>query len=230
MKDHPILISGEMVRAILDGRKTQTRRVIKPQPDESVTGLVPRTTHAGNVLWSNALWETKKYGRLMELDDRKCPYGFIGGRLWVRETFAAIWPDVDPAPLSECTIEYRADKPYAKYPGDWPEDEAKGNDDAPKWGPSIHMPRAASRITLEITDLKAERVNDISEEDAIAEGLYPWTNNEGVIHYGISRADVWEQDPRITFRRLWDSINAKRGFGWDTNPWVWAITFKQVQA
>jgi hypothetical protein len=212
MKERPIIFTAESVRAILDGTKTQTRRVIKPQPDSTVTGLVPRTTYAGNVLWSNALWETKKYGRLIEMNDRKCPYGHAGDHLWVRET----WVKWDGGLVY---LEKSLDK--------------HGNEDADSkrcrldygvtWKSPLFMPRWASRITLEIVGVKAERLNEISETDAKAEGVTPDPNilePKAPFPARISH--------RSTFAAIWDGINAKRGYPWDSNCWVWAIEFRRV--
>ena len=133
----------------------------------------------------------------------KCPHGQPGDQLWVRETWMA---------FEEDRIHYRAD--YAFDP--------KGDEEAGiTWRPSIFMPRWASRIQLEITDVRVQRVNDISELDAIDEGAgaTPTAHLE------------WDGEPyeyRKRFHELWDTINAKRGFGWDKNPWVWAITFKRI--
>lgn len=176
MKERPILFSGEMVRAILEGRKTMTRRVIKP--------FVP----------------------IIDF----CPYGKTSDRLWVRETFAHVssWSHYNRlAPNSKWL--YRADK-------EWP---------VSRWKPSIFMPRLASRITLEITGVRVEQVRDISENDASAEGLQDWYPDpqkpnpypNGGPYTNIQR-----------FAALWDSINKKRGYGWDSNPWVWVIEFKRI--
>lgn len=165
MKEKPILMSAPMINAILEGRKSQTRRVINPS--------IPTTHRSWNNHGDDDLFFWTDHPTQGEKGDviyRRCPYGARCDRLWVRETFAYIWPDIDPVPLRECTIEYRADT-SADYPGGWGADEARGNDDAPKWRPSIFMPRWASRITLEITDVRVERVQDISDDDAIEEGV-----------------------------------------------------------
>lgn len=142
MKERPILFSGEMVRAILEGRKTQTRRVIKPQPDS-----------ARNSVFVKSGFETKHGYEI------KCPYGQPGDRLWVRETWG-LW-DTDPKDGPErAKIFYRAT------------DENRRDLRYQRWRPSIHMPRWASRINLEITNIRIERVQDITEEDAKAEGLF----------------------------------------------------------
>lgn len=184
IKERPILFSGEMVRAILDGRKQQTRRIVKPQP-------------AG--LWGST---GKVYGHTFAgvLDGPKdhywvCKFGQPGDRLWVRETWAPMC-DFD----KEFGTLYRADS--------YPSDSAIPL----QWKPSIHMPRAASRITLEITGVRVEQLNDISEEDAISEG-WPGTSKM-----------PWS--PRGWFQSLWQSINGEDS--WDANPWVWVIEFKRV--
>jgi hypothetical protein len=209
MNEHPILFSTPMVKAILEDWKTKTRRVIKPQP--SPTALL------------------EAYGAYACFTDgtrARCPYGpglhAQGDRLWVRETWAQMCKNADP--ICQCTedyeyrenhyIEYRADTGNP-YPGQWPIDEARGNPDAPKWCPSIHMPRKASRITLEVVNVRVERLQDITEEDAKAEGVNFVSCDPG-------------EHPVDLFANLWDSINEKRGFGWDTNPLVWVVEFKRL--
>ena len=206
MTEHPIFFSSEMVRFILAGHKTQTRRVIKPQPIR------------------NRIQVTKS-GLWVSLDEaaRFCPYGQPGDFLWVRETWGAVWPDdQEETPLRDCHIEYRADLPLGStdYPGSWPAEEARGNDDAPKWRPSIFMPRWASRIALEITSVRVERVQDISEDDVKAEGISPHILAKVI----LSLSDN-PPDPRWKFIELWNSINSKRGYSWASNPWVRAISF-----
>jgi len=185
MKERPIIFSASMVRAILEDRKTQTRRVIKPQPTGELAGIagvkVGFLKYEPRYIWRDEHGELTKWLR--------CPYGDPGDRLWVRETrwrgggYAA----TDPPNLAN---------------------EGKV--------PSIFMPRWASRITLEITGVRAERIQDISMHDALSEGAEPLHSD---FHDG-SHCIGW-------FKRIWDSINAKRGFGWDANPWVWVIEFKK---
>lgn len=192
MKERPILFSAPMVRAILDGTKTQTRRVVKPQPPAKVSSIyLPFKQEPNN--WqgfadSDGLihW----YGR--------CPYGQPGDRLWVREAWRWVCPD-DPD-----TAIYRADGHAAsKLPPGF------------KWKPSIHMPWAASRITLEITAVRVERLQAISEADAEAEGCCtPLRGHD-------------DDFARGCYRNLWEQIN---GVGsWTANPWVWVIEFKRVK-
>ncbi|MCU2337811.1 hypothetical protein N8Q16_16095 [Enterobacter hormaechei subsp. steigerwaltii] len=207
MKERGIIFNGEMVRAILDGRKTQTRRIMKVQPSD---GFHP--THNGYDLDLNAHWYTpgvvdkngclqpaKKdvFGVADENEGYTCPFGAVGDRIWVRETFCAVPDHEEPAGCS--ALLYAAD----------------GNGPYGKWTPSIHMPRWASRLTLEITGVRVERLRDLSEDDAKSEGITP--SSGGVL-------PGWEY--RINFRDLWMSIYGADN--WETNPWVWVIEFKVV--
>ncbi|HIC0774264.1 TPA: hypothetical protein ACW0NO_000695 [Enterobacter ludwigii] len=207
MKEHGMIFNGEMVRAILDGRKTQTRRVMKVQPSD---GFHP--THNGYDLDLNAHWYTpgvvdkngylqpaKKdvFGVADENEGYTCPFGAVGDRIWVRETFCPVPDHEEPAGCS--AILYAAD----------------GNGPYGKWVPSIHMPRWASRLTLEITCVRVERLRDLSEDDAKSEGITPPSG--GVL-------PGWEY--RINFRDLWMSIYGSEN--WEANPWVWVIEFKVV--
>lgn len=202
-----MIFNGEMVRAILDGRKTQTRRIMKIQPSD---GFHP--THNGYDLDLNAHWYTpgvvdkngylqpaKKdvFGVADENEGYTCPFGAVGDRIWVRETFCPVPDHEEPAGCS--AILYAAD----------------GNGPYGKWVPSIHMPRWASRLTLEITGVRVERLRDLSEDDAKSEGITPPSG--GVL-------PGWEY--RINFRDLWMSIYGADN--WETNPWVWVIEFKVV--
>ena len=208
MKERPILFSGDMVRAILEGRKTQTRRVIKPQP--SMDGMelftILSTTgpkkDEGKHHW--AMMDEKRIS--FKHDDKELfssPYGYKGDRLWVRET----WAEKSGKLAPYCSnIQYRAD-------GDdlvW----------ALKWKPSIHMPRWASRITLEVLDVRVERVQEISDIEAMAEGIHT-----GVCH----KMGMQNAGSRNEFSALWDRINFKRGFGWGKNPWVWVVEFRRIE-
>lgn len=192
MKERPILFSGPMARAILDGTKTQTRRIVKPFPPEAVSSFYrPFATEPNN--WHGYGGDAIRwYG--------SCPYGQPGGdRLYVRETWAAshAYDHLPPHLIPRSArIHYAAT-------------EERGG---LLWRPSIHMPRWASRITLEITDVRVERLQDISEADSIA---------EGVIHNPLLATNS-----RESFMHLWGRINGPRS--WDANPWVWAITFKRL--
>jgi hypothetical protein len=216
MSEKPILFSGPMVRAILDGRKTQTRRVIKPQP-EICTDLPGKAWYQRN---RRKLWCDYTHEQFLEL----CPYGTVGTNLWVRETWAQAY-QYEPNEiclLRDSSSDYAEKCKVALYRAtyDGPPNAAF------KWRPSIHMPRWACRITLEVTDVRVQRLQEISEKDAIAEGIEPEYVRAYMSAEEMAGADG--RDPWDVFADLWDSINAKRGFSWDSNPWVWAITFKRI--
>ena len=179
MKERPILFSGAMVRAILAGAKIQTRRVVKAPG------------------WSSPGKAGVDFG---------CPYGGVGDRLWVRESFSIYNQPGNPQ------VFYKADS----EPGD-----------PLKYKPSIHMPRWASRITLEVTDVRVERLQDICEEDARAEGI----TDGGCLVCGEHEPCGCTNptpDARDSFINLWDSINAQRGYSWSSDPWVWVVAFKKI--
>jgi hypothetical protein len=201
MGEHPILFSDEMVRAILDGRKTQVRVPLRKQPLDILPMNEPNK-------WIVLMSREPNHGLLVD-----CRYGIPGDQLWVREAWSIDPNDYMPDTDAEWTrqhVGYRADDPEAK-PTHW------------GWQPSVRMPRWASRITLTITDVRVERVTDITEDDAIAEG----------VEHGFYDGGYWTltDDPRCDYRRgfirAWDSTYAKRGYGWDTNPWVWRIEFRK---
>lgn len=197
MKHIPILFSAPMVRAILDGRKTQTRRIVKPQPPSSYRLVHMRTQDTDynpitGVAGLYAGFDTRPDDDLSPLYYRS-KYGQPGDRLWVKETFA-FHPEVQGERI------YRADR-GGDYQG-----AAQGDF---KWKPSIFMPREASRITLEITGVRVERLRDITESDAKAEGCCGVTST----HFGIPN-----------YRHVWESINGPGS--WEENPWVWVLTFQ----
>jgi hypothetical protein len=248
----PILFNGEMVRAILSGQKTQTRRVIKDQPP-----------------WQNPIVEPSNgagtWGHHKEIDwgdpeepKWSCPYGIPGQQLWVRETWRPSFWSED---FDMVAIEYWADGKISNgicSESLWPDDDRResvwenlsselnkancptdhnGNYNWSETGNplklrlSIFMPRAASRITLEILDVRVERLKSISEADAIAEGverdgdLWKCYGNCGDHKAGYhSRTSA-----TASYMSLWDSINKKRGCGWDANPWVWVVEFKKLE-
>ena len=182
-KERPILFSGPMVRAILEGRKTQTRRVVKFDPCPSSYAMVSHYDGLGNVVLTDGSY-------------LRCPYGQPGDRLWVRETWAhRRWMLGDASP--DPTTVYRADS-----------DDLRGCD---RWRPSIHMPRWASRITLEVVSVRVERLQDISEEDAMAEGVALAENYRGRLAH---------------FAGLWEQINDLGS--WNANPWVWVVEFRKL--
>ncbi|MFU4979606.1 hypothetical protein ACM7YR_06625 [Pseudomonas aeruginosa] len=203
MKERPILFSGPMVRAILEGRKTVTRRVMKPQPD-----------FLGSMVDPNTPFKTLDAGLHARIT---CPYGEPGDRLWVREAWAAD-AQVDaiaPRDLSQGEpIWYPADF-SVRQTGCSMISKGRGR-------PSIHMPRWASRILLEITAVRIERLQDISEKQALAEGVE--LEGEGVCWAGA--AGTASDSPVESFRLLWELINGAGS--WNTNPWVWVVEFKRV--
>jgi len=270
MKEHPIIFNTEMVKAIRDGRKTQTRRLINPQPKQINNDF-------------DGTWEWKEKGQyfddltLASTMRETCPYR-VGQRLWVRETFR-LFSLAGVGDKEEIVLRYKAGglskgilTKGINYPFKFD-----------KWRPSIFMPRWASRILLEITELRVERLQNISGEDAKAEGaspflldklkggtkykmlktyhheFYPLVDhaNEGEVvtfecsNMGCARLHhtQWQErkgpvfripvkevfnyvgavkpDYKNGFRILWNSINAKRGFSWETNPWVWVIEFEE---
>ncbi|MBA5601019.1 hypothetical protein H1224_08115 [Pectobacterium aroidearum] len=202
MKERGIIFNGEMVRATLDGLKTQTRRVVRHQPDED-----------GLARLSGGPW--------MDTSEKvyRCPYGEVGDRLWVREASGLQIRRDALGGTGEFRV-YRASNPDAiRYK------TASGEIAPIKWVPSIHMPRYASRITLEITDVRVERLNSISEEDAQAEGVES-------LHGGYWRhyQPEWTQhqlSAKGSFATLWKSIYGAES--WNENPWVWAVSFKRIE-
>ncbi|WP_336273783.1 hypothetical protein [Vreelandella indica] len=196
MKQRPILFNADMVRALLDGRKTQTRRLVKPAP-----GMV---TNKSIEPWEG---DPKALMALLERNNRGCPYGKPGDRLWVREAHALLPRTAYRASVGTGTIE-QVEHPTDGYTAAVFR-EGFDRSGAPKWRPSIHMPRWASRITLEVVSVRVERLNDISAKDALEEGI------------------ALCQQPQEAFRQLWESIHSPEG--WSANPWVWVVEFKRLE-
>jgi hypothetical protein len=194
-RERPVLFSGPMVRAILDGSKTQTRRVVKGE-------------------WARALNACSVPTTLVQLPARlrqaacDCPYGQPGDRLWVRETFGVM-----------------ADKyhrvAYAADTGHTASGRAVSEIEGGRWRPSIFMPRSACRLVLELTDVRVERLQAITAEGAIAEGI----PSRGIEPPCLASAIMYLHD----FEQLWNGINGARGYGWDANPWVWVVSFQRAQ-
>lgn len=200
MKEHPIIFSSDSIRAILEGRKTQTRRVTKQN------ALLERQIATGIVT------SGVDYSKLL----RFCPYGQPGDRLWVRETWG--YPDNMNPGNDAVYISYIADKTSMFVHFKTGEKVSVSGYAKPlKLKPSIFMPRWASRITLEIVSVRVERVQDIHPLDCVAEGASTYDTNISLDTH-INR-----------FKVLWNSINAKRGYSWESNPWVWVIEFKRVE-
>jgi hypothetical protein len=249
MAERPILFSGPMVRAILSGQKTQTRRLVTPQPVSNGSMFQGEIVCRNDYLPPDAfLWERRRGLVLSNYEDdwtnEYCPYGKPGDRLWVRETFAAFdrhgMCSCKPADAAYTVTrdggqKYRdgqSVQPLAKY--------SDGAFDHIKWRPSIHMPRWASRITLEAASVRVERLQDISAEDALGEGVgstpfwkpaevdeNPKPTHEWAEPYWDDFY-FWHHYPQRAFRSLWDSLNAKRA-PWASNPWVWVVSFKRVE-
>jgi hypothetical protein len=218
-KEKPILFSADMVRAILDGRKTQTRRLsgledVNKSPDIwrfNKVGILDYMTKPRYKGRFGAYFETESLEpNTLHICPVTCPYGKPGDLLWVRETWGLY--DTEPKDGPEKAIIF-----YRASDGDNYELRYQ------LWRPSIFMPRWASRITLEITGVRVERLQDISEGDAISEGVrhaFPsQDDNRPPASYDIA-----------AFAQLWDSINAKRGYSWSSNPWVWVIEFQRAEA
>ncbi|ELA3304519.1 hypothetical protein SIO39_005148 [Klebsiella pneumoniae] len=215
-----MIFNGEMVRALLSGRKTQTRRIIKPQPEVTLSGSL------------SGKWLSRPLNGLLlpKIEDIAihCPFGAVGDRIWVRETWGVVshafsddglmidWvPDRPATAIHEMPFGNGYYSGYAIYATDG--DFTWGDDDGYEdgrwcWKPSIHMPRAASRILLEITDVRVERLRSMSQDDARAEGVI---------------AASGPMEAGLAFRELWDSIYGEES--WKANPWVWVIEFKRVE-
>jgi hypothetical protein len=208
-----------MVRAILNGTKTQTRRVVKPAP-ETVTNnaIVPWN---GNPSALMALLKEHRGG---------CPYGQPGDRLWVRETWrtGTSLNRLSPNSIASACDEANYRKPWApiKYEADGITENADVLKDFGGWGKtrvSIHMPRWASRLTLEITEVRVERLNEMSGEDAYEEGTQTWVEEN--LHL-LRDGNKWASQ-KHAFQALWESINGPGS--WERNPWVWVVGFKRVE-
>jgi hypothetical protein len=206
MTDRPILFSTPMVRALLAGTKTQTRRILKHQPPE-----LSRFAGFYSVPLSGA-FQCKLQGEKNLLTQR-VPYS-VGDRLWVRETWQGLsFGDYLPTKSCQCEVRYAATDPCADLDA-----EARGY----PWRPSIFMPRFASRLTLTVTDVRVERLQDISGSDAIAEGA-DITGEQTMTGPMVKVAPGTYLSPVAWYHRLWDSINGAGS--WDANPWVVAYTF-----
>jgi hypothetical protein len=214
MKERPLLFSAPMVRALLDGTKTQTRRLrglddINKDPDRArLLSFKDGIATFGDSLPDDPV--------PIEV---KCPFGVPGDRLWVRETWA---PHADE---EEAARNWTKDVPFTSSGHQKPEVFYRADGGDPftnNWRPSIFMPRWASRITLELTEVRVQRLQDISEEDAIAEGIES-NLDDGMRYYGpLNGGHV---DPRVAYQWLWKDINGDSS--WDANPWVWALSIQR---
>lgn len=226
VKERPIIFSGEMVKAILDGKKTMTRRVVK-------SGFIGQYEHAHIINQSSdksregkAYFYDKPVGSMVLSSQLVSnPYGKVGDRLWVRETHHVVGGIADYE-IEEIKQGLHDIKKFVSYKAD-----GSGNPCDGGWDSPIHMPRWASRILLEITDIRVERLQDISEQDC---------EKEGFRFYSLSRicfkpssakhlSGHGSNNYRSIFGEYWDTLNAKKGYPWSSNPWVWAVEFKVIE-
>ena len=221
MKERPILFSGPMVRAILEGRKTQTRRILH----------LPDSAKVNRQKGTYSFYECGFSAKDEPLP--KCPYGVPGDHLWVRETFQPLWVVCDVSDSDD--RDYKTGAGYCvNYPAtdgivEW-EDYYEGGVSA-ACKPSIHMPRWASRITLEITDVYVDKLQNINGYQAFAEGVdYERIDRKSgqVIESLPECGRPMQKMLRQSFAKLWNELYSERGFGWDHNPYVWVIEFKRV--
>lgn len=256
MVERPILFSGPMVRALLAGTKTQTRRICTKARDVAggwAASVHPDGSGLGWIAWYPKPVSAEETRRLYPGEQGfRCPYGVLGHRLWVRETWASVEEDL---------VAYRADGKTGAWMGNgeggrmfihhgWirgvADREKRGHwvglgKYGDRWRPSIFMPRWASRITLEVTKVRVQRLQDISEEDAVAEGVLceDLPSDTDNFHPPGSYGYVTGFDPlpngriyptaREAYGDGWDHINGERA-PWRSNPWVWVVTFKRVSA
>ncbi|MBE5251589.1 hypothetical protein [Mixta mediterraneensis] len=228
MKERPIIFNPEMIKAIIDGRKTMTRRIMKVQPDSPNFGLLRITDSTKRADIGKYHWaESNATGTHTRSALFTCPFGAVGDRLWVRETWQAIHDSLDEfGNVDERTwmpsIPKSSDSywhaVYAETSG-----QSNREDRGFPWRPSTHMPRWASRITLEITGVRVERLQDISQADAIAEGAPPSHPSIDA----VSRDYGFPDFSRSWFGQTWWSIYGEES--WQANPWVWVIEFKRVE-
>jgi len=236
MRERPIIFNAEMVRAVLDGRKTQTRRIMKVQPESNQFGLrriiaSAERSDTGKYHWT----ESNATGNHIRSAPFSCPFGAVGDRLWVKETWSVVSHAFDDDGLM---IDYVPDRPakavhekpfgrgyysgHAIYAADggftWGDDDGCV-DGRSCWKPSIHMPRWASRITLEMNGVRVERLNSMTEKDALAEGCLG--GHDSIPGYQYSAT------PHEHFHHVWQSIYGADS--WQANPWVWVVEFKRME-
>jgi len=228
VKGRPILFSGPMVRAILEGRKTQTRRIVKLDAELKARGC---TSLKGS--WRDPGLGAGAYLKVPGPHETAhrlyCPHGYRGDQLWVKETWTA-----ENVVNRQILVVYRAScfrDEFDLINGDGSVDRAT----VKRWKPSIFMPREWSRIILEITNVRVERLKEITTSDAVAEGVgqkeYAARHNasEGPALKRLCALAQHYGQPIAAYADLWNSLNAERGFGWEKNPWVWVIEFKRIR-
>jgi hypothetical protein len=242
IKERPLLMKGPLVVSTRAGLKTETRRVVKFKPPFESHNSWKYVGQLKDSSWMFTdktpvkNWPDVFPGSYLEGGGRLCPYGKAGDRLWVRETHARI-----PGMIGAHVVHYMADGPI-------PSISERHDAGLLRTFPSIHMPRWASRLLLEITEIRLERVQDITEDGARAEGIILRASPEGkgIINVGDKYGPLQYVPPRAPdediqevlrrafkyvphFAALWDEINAKRGYGWDKNPYVWVIVYKVLE-
>ncbi|KAF7958240.1 hypothetical protein AWV80_01330 [Cupriavidus sp. UYMU48A] len=223
VKERPILFSGAMVRAILEGEKSQTRRVLKQATGPSLSVGIEEEPGVAELSW---LYGDGPGHDVHERIKRvACPYGKPGDRLWVRETWS------QPTTLDPGPTVYRADYPACVPPGF----ENIPPAESITWKPSIHMPRSLSRIRLEVTDVRVEKLQSMSQNDLWSEGIgelledpnsAPGRAFNEAEHYMIGGAPMKHIPEMYGFAALWDSLNGAGA--WDANPWVWVVEFRRA--
>lgn len=224
MTERGIIFSAPMVRALLAGTKTQTRRVAKKQPHHETTAVEWNTAEGAFVPWRLGTGTPNSGRRTGE--PLRCPYGVVGDRLWVREA----WRTWERPSDSVDGVLFRADDAFRPIENTrdaaerWVDLHANGKHRS-RWRSPIHMPRWASRITLEVTEVRAQRLQDISEDDASAEGIKHGELQPAIVNGERSKVAIF--DPRTAFAHAWGMINGYES--WRANPWVWAVTFKRVE-
>lgn len=215
MKERPILFSAPMVRAILEGQKTQTRRIVKPQPDLVYGSIPARFTP-----------DDQRLGRIGEVI--RCPYGDPGDRLWVKETTLKVEDHGYEGPVYAESDDGRACLSGGLAPSD--DDCTEVEPWEIKLRPSIFMPRSMARILLEVVDVRVQQIQAISPNDAIAEGIERTATGDGWRRYADPKSELAGlppcQYPRHSYRSLWELINGP--MAWDNNPWVWVVEFKHL--
>ena len=212
-KTRPLLMSTPMVQAILEGRKKETRRIAKPEISHILT--------RGN-----------QEERDIILED--CPYGVAGDQFWVRETWKLSVLNQHAGPRLALTTDYKAGGAGVNFELTEDKDREQAyralkHGDA--WRPGIHMPRWASRLTLQLTEVRAERLKFINQTGVRAEGLQECTKDGYLFKWGwegLPWKEWYPGGPVEAFAGLWDSLNKDRGYPWESNPWVWVLCFKEV--
>ncbi|MEB5922773.1 hypothetical protein [Franconibacter daqui] len=212
MKERGMIFNAEMVKAIIDGRKTMTRRIVNPQAE---------LTKGSGFSWKGHLYGSGSDDRETNRNFAhiKCPFGKPGDRLWVRETWAEAGASAPNLKLYRANYPEHVPSHYENVP---PAEEIR-------WKPSIHMPRWASRITLEITGVRVERLNSISEQDALAEGIDAENLYDSQDNYDCIADHNFTGRPTAAghFSYLWQSIYGVES--WQANPWVWVIEFRVIE-